>query len=100
MHKENRRKRLARLSLPILVGFVVLASAIVATQLLVFYYKYIPDILAPIHGYVPSEVFDFVYTGMRKIVVRLGVWLFILIGIIVSLIFAIRNAKKLLDEDD
>lgn len=92
-------KRLDKLLLWPLVGFIILIPVIVISLILVFYLKYIPELLALLmEQSLSPEILTFVESGINKIIISLSVWIFGLFVMNIMLVYVTWNVKKLLIE--
>ena len=89
-------KRLDRLMLWPLVSIIALLLVIVVSQIMIFYLKYIPELLGPTEQFLSPEMLAFITTGIEKIIFNLSIWLFVLFIMNILLIYVIWNVKKLL----
>lgn len=89
-------RRLSKLILWPLVILVVIVLLMVAANILILYFKYIPEILIPVEKYLTNEQLLSMQQAIGKIVENLSLWLFILMTTNISLIYIIWNVKKFL----
>lgn len=92
--QSRRFNRISKLALWPLVAATSLISIIVVSQLVVFYFKYIPEILTLAAHSSPRETVIIIESGFHKIVLNLSVWIFVLLLVNSSMIYLIWNAKK------
>jgi len=89
-------KRLANLALWPIVIFLGFVLVIVVSEILVFYLKYVPDLLMPVQQSVSTRVLASLDAGINKIIIYLSVWIFALFVVNVALTYVVWNIKKLL----
>ena len=92
-------KRLERLSLWPLIGFIGIALVSAIALILILYLVYIPDLLEFLmkQGLSP-ELLTFIEKSTNNIIVYLGVWIITLIALHFVFVYVIWNVKKLLTE--
>ena len=88
-------RRLAKLALWPLVGFIGLIFVIVVSQILLFYLKYTPELLMPISQSLSPEMVVLIASGINRIIVNLSIWIFVLFVMNILLVYVIWNVKKL-----
>ncbi len=90
-------KRLDKLLLWPLVGFIGLILVIVISLICLFYLKYVPELLALLmEQSLSPEILMFIESGINKIIVNLSVWIFVLFLMNILLVYVTWNVKKLL----
>lgn len=93
---ENKYyKKLASLSLTQLVIFLALILLVTTANIIAVYVVYIPDLLKPLQ-HLPSTSLASLESGLRKIVLNLSLWLFVLFIVNAALIYLVWCAKKYL----
>jgi len=91
-------KRLNKLALWPLVGFISLIVVFVIFLVLMLHFKYVPDLLSPIRQSVFAEAITLIASGINKVVMYLGAWVVISMSINVLMIYVVWNVKRLLSD--
>jgi hypothetical protein len=95
---SNYYQTLAKLPLWPVIGLICMVVVIVTSQIVVFYFRYIPALLAPAEQSLSPEILAFLSAGMHRIIVNLSVWVFVLVMVNVALIYVIGKIKRLCNE--
>ena len=90
-------KRLDKLLLWPLIGFIGLVLVIVISLIYLIYLKHVPELMAFLmEQSLSTEALIFLESGINKIIVNLSIWIFILLLVNVLLVYVTWNTKKLL----
>ena len=91
-------KRLSKVLLLPTVVIVFLGSVYVIIQVLIFYFKYVPELMIPLEETVPPQLLLFVENSIYNIIFYLGVWVLVSFLMNILLVYVVWNVKKLLAE--
>ncbi len=91
-------KRLTKMALWPLIGFIGLIVVIVVSEILILHFIYVPDLLAPFEQLLSTEGLIFLASGINKIILHLSVWIMATLLVNIFFAYCLWNVKKLLVE--